>query len=68
MQNIVKSNPSAYGKSPEGLSKEWWRCFIRQCSAAGHITRLVKPATFGAATSIQGFTVYISVIALTITN
>ena len=54
MQNIVKPNPSAYGKSPEGLSKEWWRCFIHQCSATGHITRLVKPATFGAATSIQG--------------
>ena len=34
-------------------SKECWRCFIRQCSAAGHIIRLVKPATFGATTSIQ---------------
>ena len=54
MESIVKSNPSAYGKSPCGLSKEWWRCFIRQCSAAGHIIRLVKPATFGATTSIQG--------------
>ena len=54
MESIVKSNPSAYGKSPCGLSKEWWRCFIRQCSAAGHIICLVKPATFGATTSIQG--------------
>ena len=54
MQNIVKSNPSAYGKSPNGLSKEWWRCFIRQCSTTGHIKRLIKPATFGATTSIQG--------------
>ena len=54
MQNIVKLNPSAYGKSPHGLSKEWWRCFICQCSAAGHIVRLIKPATFGASTSIQG--------------
>ena len=53
MESIVK-NPSAYGKSPCGLSKEWWRCFIRQCSAAGHIICLVKPATFGATTSIQG--------------
>ena len=52
--SIVKLNPSAYGKSPHGLSKEWWRCFIRQCSAAGHIVRLIKPATFGASTTIQG--------------
>ena len=34
------------------LSKEWWRIFIRQASAAGFILRSVKPATFG--TSIQG--------------
>ena len=54
MQSIVKSNPSAHGKSPHGLSKEWWRYFIRQCSAVGYIVRLVKPATFGTATSIQG--------------
>ena len=59
MQNIVKSNPSAYGKSPPGLSKEWWRCFIRQCSAAGHIIRLVKPANFGATTMIQHILSYI---------
>ena len=54
MQNIVKSNPSAYGKSSHGLSKEWWRCFICQCSAASYIVHLVKPATFGTTTSIQG--------------
>ena len=54
MQSIVKLNPPTYGKSPHGLSKEWWRCFIRQCSAAGHIVRFIKSATFGASTSIQG--------------
>ena len=55
MQNIVKANPSAYRKSPHGLSKEWWRCFIHQCAAAGYILRAIKPATFGsAATTIQG--------------
>ena len=54
MQSIVKLNPSAYGKSPHGLSKEWWRCFIHQCSTAGHIVRLIEPATFEANTSIQG--------------
>ena len=32
----------------------FWRCFIHQCSAAGHIVPLIKPATFGASTSIQG--------------
>ena len=54
MQNVTQSNPSAYGKSPIGLWKEWWRSFIRQCSAAGYILRLVKPVTFGAASSVQG--------------
>jgi len=54
MQNIVKANPTAYGKSPHGLSKEWWRCFIHQCAAAGYILRAIKPATFGIGTTIQG--------------
>ena len=55
MQNIVKANPSAYGKSPHGLSKEWWRYFIHQCAAAGYILCAIKLAIFGsAATTIQG--------------
>jgi len=33
------------------LSKEWWRSFIRQCSAMGYILRMVKP---GAASCVQG--------------
>ena len=54
MQNVTKLSPSAYGKSPLGLSKEWWRSFIRQCSAAGYILHTVKPATFEAASCVQG--------------
>ena len=55
MQNIVKVNPSAYGKSLHGLSKEWWRCFIHQCAAEGYILCAIKLATFGSATTpIQG--------------
>ena len=52
MQKVTKSDPSAYNKSPPNLSKEWWRMFIRQVSAAGFILRYVKPAAFGV--SIQG--------------
>jgi len=52
MQQISRCESSAYGKSPPRLSKEWWRMFIRQVSAAGFIFRSVKPAAFG--TSIQG--------------
>ena len=51
MQKIVRSDPSAHSRSPPSLSKEWWKIFIHQTSAAGFILRSVKPATFG--TSIQ---------------
>lgn len=47
-----KRKKSAHGKSPPNLSKEWWRSFIRQCSAAGYISRVIKPVTYG--TTIQG--------------
>ena len=52
MQQVSKCVSSAYGISPPRLSKEWWRMFIRQVSAAGFIFRSVKPAAFG--TSVQG--------------
>ena len=52
MQKVIKSDPSAYNRSPSNLSKEWWRMFIRQVSAVGFILRSIKPATFGA--NIQG--------------
>ena len=51
MSSVEPSADSAYGQSAPGLSKEWWRMFIRQCAAAGYITRNIKPATFG---SVQG--------------
>ena len=35
-----------YGASPTGLSKEWWRRFIGQCSAAGYILRLIRPLIY----------------------
>ena len=38
---------AVYGKSPKGLSKVWWRNFIRQAAAAGYITRTTKTAKFG---------------------
>ena len=40
---------TAYGKSPKGLSKGWWRNFICQvaAAAAGFIKRMVKTAKFG---------------------
>ena len=34
-------------KSPKGLSKGWWRNFIRQAAAAGFIKRTIKTAKFG---------------------
>lgn len=52
MRDITKHDNSAYGKSPPGLSKEWWRRFIRQCSSAGYISRIIKPVTYGEA--VQG--------------
>ena len=52
MQKVSKHDPSAYGMSPPGLSKDWWRMFIRQTSAAGYIMRSIKSAAFGA--SMQG--------------
>ena len=47
MQNVQRASESAHGKSPPNLSKEWWRAFIRQCSAAGYISRIIKPVTYG---------------------
>ena len=47
MQNVQRASESAHGKSPPNLSKEWWRAFIRQCSAAGYISRTIKPVTYG---------------------
>ena len=41
MSSIEPSADSAYGQSAPGLSKEWWRMFIRQCAAAGYITCLL---------------------------
>ena len=38
---------SAYGKSPPGLSRDWWRTFIRQAAAGGYISRLIRTAAFG---------------------
>jgi len=52
MQQVSKCESSAYVKSPPRLSKEWWRMFIRQVSAAGFIFRSVKPAALG--TNVQG--------------
>ena len=53
MQKVTKSDPpSAYNQRSPSLSKEWWRMFIYQVSAAGFILQSVKPAAFG--TSIQG--------------
>ena len=46
MKNVAKHEVSAYSSSPPGLSKEWWRGFIRQCSSAGYISRMIKPATY----------------------
>ena len=42
MKNIPRSKATAYGASPTGLSKEWWRRFICQCSAAGYIMQLIS--------------------------
>ena len=47
MKDIRQREETAYGKSPKGLSKGWWRNFIRQAAAAGFIKRLVKTAKFG---------------------
>ena len=44
---IDRNVTSAYGKSPKGLSKAWWRNFIRQAAAAGYITHTIKIAKFG---------------------
>ena len=52
MKNIPRSKAKAYGVSPTGLSKEWWRRFIHQFSAAGYILRLIRPLTYTQ--SIQG--------------
>ena len=52
MKDITKPNVSSYGTSPPGLSKEWWRGFIRQCSLAGYISRIIKPVTYGQ--TVQG--------------
>lgn len=40
------SERSAYGCSPPGLSKQWWRHFIRQIAAAGYIKRMIKTGKF----------------------
>ena len=47
MKDIMLREETAYGKSPKGLSKGWWRNFIRQAAAAGFIKRIVKTAKFG---------------------
>ena len=47
-----RNESSAYGKSPKGLSKPWWRNFIRQAAAAGYITRAVKTAKFGNSSGV----------------
>lgn len=47
MKDIQQATHSTHGKSTPRLSKEWWRMFIRQCAAAGYISRDIKPATFG---------------------
>lgn len=47
MTDVRKAPVSAHGKSPSHLTKEWWRTFIRQCSAAGYISRTIKPVTCG---------------------
>lgn len=52
MSNITKRATSAYGKSPPGLSKDWWIGFIRQCASAGYISRSIKPATYSQ--TVQG--------------
>ena len=44
---VERNETSAYGKSPKGLSKAWWRNFIRQAAAAGYITCTIKTAKFG---------------------
>ena len=42
MKSIPRSKATANGASPTGFSKEWWRWFIRPCSAAGYILRLIR--------------------------
>ena len=37
MKDIIRNKETAYGKSPKGLSKGWWRNCIRQAAAAGFI-------------------------------
>ena len=46
MKNIPRTKATAYGASPTGLSKEWWRRLIHQCSAAGYMLRLIRPLTY----------------------
>ena len=40
------SERSAYGRSPPGLSKQWWRNFIRQIAAARYINKVIKAGKF----------------------
>ena len=44
MKEIQVKEGSVYGQSPRGLSKFWWRNFIRQSAAAGYIYRSIKTA------------------------
>lgn len=43
MKDVQKATESSHGKGAPGLSKEWWRMFIRQCAAAGYISRSILP-------------------------
>ena len=47
MKDIRQKEETAYGKSPKGWSKGWWRNFIRQAAATRLIKRMVKTAKFG---------------------
>lgn len=52
MKDVQPKECSAYGKSPKGLSKSWWRNFILQTAAAGYITRSIKTAKFGQSNGV----------------
>ena len=42
VKDVRQKEETAYGKSPKGLSKGWWRNFIRQAAAAGFIKRIAN--------------------------
>lgn len=46
------SQNSAYECSPPGLSKPWWRRFVRQAAVAGYIESVVKSGEFDCMYSV----------------